>query len=261
MLALLRPRSVRLAVATDWGTRLNLDAGSIRQRQRGVSPRCLRYHNRVKAPRASISARLPSYSPAIRKRYSDLCEARSGGQICGDGSVDHNCSLITRSCPSAVRRQSNMMPSKGRQRLQEVFLSQLIKNATPVTVSSAQRREARRHGLLVRRFLHLAGARGRAAIYKQEISIISTSSPISLQGMPDEAPERPAADEVRHPGAGRGRTAAASASWADEQRMSREVGTGSRQATCVTQRAAIFTRYSPADRVAPCHSGTVFGPR
>jgi host factor-I protein len=87
-----------------------------------------------------------------------------------------------------------MMPSKGRQRLQEVFLSQLIKNATPVTVSLLN--GVRLEGTVSSfdDFCISLEREGQVqAIYKQEISIISTSSPISLQGMPDEAPEQPAA--------------------------------------------------------------------
>jgi len=84
------------------------------------------------------------------------------------------------------------MPSKGRQRLQEVFLSQLMKNATPVTVSLLN--GVRLEGT-VSSFddfcISLVRDGQVQAIYKQEISIISTTSPISLQGMPDEDPERP----------------------------------------------------------------------
>jgi host factor-I protein len=85
-----------------------------------------------------------------------------------------------------------MMPPKGRQRLQEVFLSQLIKNATPVTVSLLN--GVRLEGT-VSSFDDFCISLERdgqvQAIYKQEISMISTSSPISLQGMPDETPDRP----------------------------------------------------------------------
>jgi host factor-I protein len=86
-----------------------------------------------------------------------------------------------------------MMSPKGRQRLQEVFLSQLIKNATPVTVSLLN--GVRLDGTVSSfdDFCISLDREGQVqAIYKQEISIISTSSPISLQGMPDEMPERPA---------------------------------------------------------------------
>ena len=83
--------------------------------------------------------------------------------------------------------------SKGRQRLQEVFLSQLIKNATPVTVSLLN--GVRLEGTVSSfdDFCISLEREGQVqAIYKQEISIISTSSPrIFLQGMPDDAPERP----------------------------------------------------------------------
>jgi host factor-I protein len=85
------------------------------------------------------------------------------------------------------------MPPKGRQRLQEVFLSQLIKNQTPVTVSLLN--GVRLEGA-VSSFddfcISLVRDGQVQAIYKQEISIISTSTPISLSGMPDDAPERPA---------------------------------------------------------------------
>ena len=84
------------------------------------------------------------------------------------------------------------MPPKGRQRLQEVFLSQLIKNATPVTVSLLN--GVRLEGT-VSSFddfcISLVRDGHVQAVYKQEISIISTSTPISLHDMPDEAPERP----------------------------------------------------------------------
>jgi host factor-I protein len=84
------------------------------------------------------------------------------------------------------------MPSKGRQRLQEVFLSQLIKNQTPVTVSLL-------NGVRLEGFvssyddfcISLVRDGQVQAIYKQEISIISTTAPISLNGMPDDAPPRP----------------------------------------------------------------------
>jgi len=84
------------------------------------------------------------------------------------------------------------MPSKGRQRLQEVFLSQLIKNQTPVTVSLLN--GVRLEGS-VSSFddfcISLVRDGQVQAIYKQEISIISTAAPLSLSGMPDDAPDRP----------------------------------------------------------------------
>jgi len=85
------------------------------------------------------------------------------------------------------------MPPKGRQRLQEVFLSQLIKSQSPVTVSLLN--GVRLEGA-VSSFddfcISLVRDGQVQAVYKQEISIISTTTPISLNGMPDEAPERPA---------------------------------------------------------------------
>jgi host factor-I protein len=84
------------------------------------------------------------------------------------------------------------MPPKGRQRLQEVFLSQLIKSQTPVTVSLLN--GVRLEGS-VSSFddfcISLVRDGQVQAVYKQEISIISTATPIFLNGMPDEAPERP----------------------------------------------------------------------
>jgi len=83
------------------------------------------------------------------------------------------------------------MPYKGRQRLQEVFLSQLIENRTPVTVSLL-------NGVTLQGTISsfddfcisLVRDAHVQAIYKQEISIISTSSPVRLRDMPDDAPAR-----------------------------------------------------------------------
>jgi host factor-I protein len=81
------------------------------------------------------------------------------------------------------------MSSKGQQRLQEVFLSQLIKNRSQVTVSLLN--GARLHGT-ISSFddfcISLVSSGELQAIYKQEISTISTSSPVRLQGESDEAP-------------------------------------------------------------------------
>jgi len=84
------------------------------------------------------------------------------------------------------------MPSKGRQRLQEVFLSQLIKNQTPVTVSLLNGVRLEGNVSSYDDFCISLVRDGQVqAIYKQEISIISTTAPLSLHGIPEDAPERP----------------------------------------------------------------------
>jgi len=82
------------------------------------------------------------------------------------------------------------MPSKGRQRLQEVFLSQLIKSRTPVTVSLLN--GVKLQGI-ISSFddfcISLVRDGDLQAVYKQEISTISTTGPLRLGDDWDETPE------------------------------------------------------------------------
>jgi host factor-I protein len=81
------------------------------------------------------------------------------------------------------------MPSKGRQRLQEVFLSQLIKSRTPVTVSLLNGVKLQGTISSFDDFcISLLRDTELQAIYKQEISTISTTAPIRLEEGWDEAP-------------------------------------------------------------------------
>ena len=83
------------------------------------------------------------------------------------------------------------MPSNTRQRLQETFLTQLIKDKVPVTLSLLN--GVRLQGLILSfdDFCISLGRDGEMqAVYKQEISTISTSAPVSLWDNPDELPQR-----------------------------------------------------------------------
>jgi host factor-I protein len=85
------------------------------------------------------------------------------------------------------------MPPKGRQRLQDVFLSQLIKDRTPVTVWLLNGGKLQGTLLSFDDFCISLVRDGRLqAIYKQEISVISTFSPVTLWESSDEAPGREA---------------------------------------------------------------------
>src|SRR5262245_31836584 len=82
------------------------------------------------------------------------------------------------------------MPTKGRQRLQEVFLSQLIKTRTPVTVSLLN--GVKLQGI-ISSFddfcISLVRDGELQAVYKQEISTISTTAPLRLGDDWDEPPQ------------------------------------------------------------------------
>jgi len=81
------------------------------------------------------------------------------------------------------------MPSKGRQRLQEVFLSQLIKTRTPVTVSLLNGVKLQGTISSFDDFcISLVRDGELQAIYKQEISTISTTAPLRLGDDWDDAP-------------------------------------------------------------------------
>src|SRR5262245_40462291 len=83
------------------------------------------------------------------------------------------------------------MSSKNRPRLQEIFLSQLMKNATPVTVSLLSGVKLQGNISSFDDFCISLVRDGQVqAIYKQEISTISTTAPVNLREMPDEIPER-----------------------------------------------------------------------
>jgi len=90
------------------------------------------------------------------------------------------------------------MSSKYRPRLQEIFLSQLIKNRTPVTVSLLNGVKLQGNISSFDDFCISLVREGQVqAIYKQEISTIATSSPVNLRDLADDDVEPAAGGPAR----------------------------------------------------------------
>jgi host factor-I protein len=90
----------------------------------------------------------------------------------------------------ALRLEKNM-PAKNRQRLQETFLSHLINDRLQVTISLLNGVRLQGNVTAFDDFCISLERDGQLqAVYKQEISTISTSGTINLWDDPDGAPPR-----------------------------------------------------------------------